>query len=193
MCSYITPKFFPTRVTELVQYHHKLSDNPDRGVTAEGDLVMFRDRELVSVKLLRKFPNDYKEGLFTPPDLFKLLVSVRAIAMIRDGEYLMPALLPHLGCDQVSQYLHQSTSLIIRLIQGCGLFCCLVAHLLSPTNPSPWKVCMERNKPLCLYCNCISFLTSGTGEVCRYHGLCTGEVCGVPWSLYFRGVCACLV
>ena len=162
---FCNPQLVLTKVTELVQYHHKLRDEPDRGVAAEGGLFMFRDRGLVSVKLLRKFPEHYKEGLFTPPDLLKLLVSVRAIAMIRDGEYLMPALLPYLGCDQVSQYLHQSTSLIIRPTQGCipsGLFCCLVAHLLSPTNPSPWKVCMERDKPLCLYRNCISFLTSGT-------------------------------
>ena len=80
----------------------------------------------------------------------------------------MPALLSHLGCDQVSQYLHQSTSLIIRPTQGyipSGLFCCLVAHLLSPTNSSPWKVCMEGDKPLCLYRNCISFLTNVTVEL----------------------------
>ena len=162
---FCNPQAVLTKVTELVQYHHKLRDNPDEDVATEGDLVMFRDRGLVSVKLLRKFPKHYKEGLFTPPDLLKLLVSVRAIAMIRDGKYLMPALLPHLGCDQVSQYLHQSTSLIIRPTQGCipgGLFCCLVAHLLSQANPSPWKVCMEGEKPLCLYRNCISFLTSGT-------------------------------
>ena len=159
---FCNPQAILTKVTELVQYHHKLRDED---VAAEGDLVMFRDRGLVSVKLLRKFPKHYKEGLFTPPDLLKLLVSVRAIAMTRDGEYLMPTLLPYLGCDQVSQYLHESTSLIIRPTQGCiprGLFCCLLAYLLSPTSPSPWKVCMERDKPLCLYRNCISFLTSGT-------------------------------
>ena len=162
------PQVALTKVTELVQYHHKLRDYPDEDVPAEGDLVMFRDRGLVTVKLLRKFPKHYKEGLFTPQDLMALLVSVRAIAMIRDGEYLMPALLPHLGCDQVFQYLHQSTSLIIRPTQGCipsGLFCCLVAHLLSPTNPSSWKVCIVRDKPLHLYRNCISFERMGTTDI----------------------------
>ena len=165
---FCNPQAVLTKVTELVQYHHKLRNNPDEDVAAEGDLVMFRDHGLVSVKLLRKFPKHYKGGLFTPPDLLKLLVSVRAIAMIRDGEYLMPALLPHLGCDQVSQHLHQSTSLIIRPTQGCipsGLFCCLVAHLLSPTNPSPWKVCIEGEKPLCLYRNCISLKLKGIVEI----------------------------
>ena len=162
---FCNPQAVLTKVTELVQYHHKLRDYQDEDITSGGGLAMFRDHGLVSVTLLRAFPKHYKEGLFTPPDLLKLLVSVRAIAMIRDGEYLMPALLPHLDYDQVSQYLHQSTHLIIRPTQGCipsGLFCCLVTHLLSPTNPSPWKVCMERDKPLCLYRNCISFLTSAT-------------------------------
>ena len=162
------PQVALTKVTELVQYHHKLRDNPDENVAADGDLVMFRDRGLVTVKLLRKFPKHYKEGLFTPQDLLALLVSVRAIAMIRDGEYLMPALLPHMECEQMSQYLHQSTSLIIRPTQGyipSGLFCCLVSHLLSPTNPSPWKVCMDRGNPRCLSRNCIQFVRIGIAGV----------------------------
>ena len=162
------PQVVLTKVTELVQYLHKLRNNPDDDVPAESDLVMFRDHGLVSVELLRQFPKYYKEGLFTPQNLLALLVNLRAIAMIRDGEYLMPALLPHLDCDQVSQYLHQSTSLIIRPTQGCipsGLFCCLVAHLLSPTNLSSWKVCIIRNKPLRLYRNCISFERKGTTDI----------------------------
>ena len=162
---FCNPQVVLTKVTELVQYHYKLKHNPDEDVAAEGDLVMFRDRGLVSVKLLKKFPRHYKEGLFTPQDLLKLLVSVRAIARIKDGEYLMPALLPYLGCDQLSHHLWQSTSLIIRPTQGCipsGLFCCFAAHLLFPTNPFPWKVCMDGNKPLCLYRNCMKLKWKGT-------------------------------
>ena len=148
------PQVVLTKVTELVQYHYKLTDNPDKGVAVIGDLVMFRDHGLLSVELLRKFPKHYKEGLFTPQDLVKLLVSRGAIAMIRDGEYLMPALLPHLDSTQVSKYLERGASLMIRFPHGyipSGLFCCLVALLLS----SSWKVCMARSKPLCLYRNCI--------------------------------------
>ena len=162
------PQVVLTKVTELVQYLHKLRNNPDEDVAVEGDLIKFRDHGLVSVELLRNFPKHYKEGLFTPQDLLKLLVSVHAVAVIRDGEYLMPALMPHMGFNHVSQYLHQSTSLIIRPTQGCipsGLFCYLLAHLLSPTNLSAWKVCKKRNKPLCLYRNCCSFLRNGNIEV----------------------------
>ena len=158
------PQVVLTKVTKLVQYHHKLRDNPDGGVAAESDLVMFRDHGLLSVELLRKFPKHYKEGLFTPQDVVKLLVSRGAIAMIRDGEYLMPALLPHLDSTQVSKYLERGASLMIRFPHGyipSGLFCCLVALLLS----SSWKVCTNRGKPLCLYRNCIRLVHKDSSEI----------------------------
>eukprot|EP00731_Ephydatia_muelleri_P003979 Em0002g155a len=156
------PQVVLTKVSEIVEYHHKLLYRPDEGVAAKGDLVKFRDHGLLSVELLNKFSKHYTEGLFTVQDLLKLLVSVGAIAMVGDegGVYLMPALLPHLDSGQVTMYCQPGTSLIIRPTEGCipsGLFCCLVAQLLSPTNHSPWKVCMEGEKPLCLYRNCITF------------------------------------
>ena len=160
------PQLVLTKVTELVQYHHKLRDNPEKGVAAESDLVMFRDHGLLSVELLRKFPKHYKEGLFTPQDLVKLLVSRGAVAtcMIRDVEYLMPALLPHLDSTQVSKYLEKGASLMIRFPHGyipSGLFCCLVALLLS----SSWKVCINKGKPLCLYRNCIRLVHKDSSEI----------------------------
>eukprot|EP00731_Ephydatia_muelleri_P038624 Em0834g1a len=103
------PQVVLTKVTELVEYHHKLLHSPDEGVAAESDLVTFRDHGLLSVELLSKFPKHYTEGLFTPEDLLKLLVSVRAIAMTSEGgEFLMPALLPHLDSGHVSKYRQQA-------------------------------------------------------------------------------------
>ena len=163
------PQVVLTKVTELVEYHHKLRDCPDKGVAAERGLAKFRDHGLLSVELLNKFSRHYTEGLFTPHDMLKLLVSVGAIAMIGEGGvYLMPGLLPHLDSGQVSKYYQQGASLIITPTQGCipsGLFCCLVAHLLSPSNQSSWKVCMEGDKPLCLYRNCITFQLQHTTEL----------------------------
>ena len=165
------PQVVLTKVSELVEYHHKLLYHPDEGVAAKGDLVKFRDHGLLSVELLYKFSKHYTEGLFTPENLLKLLVSVRGIAMI-GGEkscvYLMPALLPHLDSGQVTKYCQPGTSLIFMPSQGCipsGLFCCLVAQLLSPTNHSPWKVCMEGDKPLSMYRNCITFQLQHTAEL----------------------------
>ncbi|KAL5506553.1 hypothetical protein EMCRGX_G008217 [Ephydatia muelleri] len=164
------PQVVLTKVSEIVEYHHKLLYRPAGGVAAKGDLVKFRDHGLLSVELLNKFSKHYAEGLFTVQDLLKLLVSVGAIAMVGDEgiEYLMPALLPHLDSGQVTKYCQPGTSLIIMPSQGCipsGLFCCLVAQLLSPTNHSPWKVCMDAGKPLCLYRNCITFELQHTTEI----------------------------
>ena len=165
------PQVVLTKVSEIVEYHHKLLYRPVRGVAAKGDLVKFRDHGLLSVELLNKFSKHYTESLFTPLDLLKLLVSVGGIAMVggdEGGVYLMPALLPHLDSGQVTKYCLPGTSLIIRPTEGCipsGLFCCLVAQLLSSTNHSPWKVCMKRNKPLCLYRNCITFQLKHTTEL----------------------------
>ena len=165
------PQVVLNKVNELVKYYHKLRDSPDKAVAAEHDLVKFRDHGMLSVELLKKFSKHYTEGLFTPQDLLKLLVSVRAIAKVSEtgGVYfLMPALLPHLDSDKVTKYCQPDTSLIIRPTQGCipsGLFCCLVAQLLSPTNQSPWNVCIKRYKPLCLYRNCITFQLKHTTEL----------------------------
>ena len=164
------PQVVLTKVSEIVEYHHKLLYLPAGGVAAKGDLVKFRDHGLLSVELLNKFSKHYAEGLFTVQDLLKLLVSVGAIAMVGDEgiEYLMPALLPHLDSGQVTKHCQPGTSLLIMPSQGCipsGLFCCLVAQLLSPTNHSPWKVCMERGKPLSLYRNCITFQLKHTTEL----------------------------
>ena len=160
------PQVVLTKVSEIVQYHHMLREED---VAAESILVKFRDHGLLSVEILNKFSKHYTEGLFTPQDLLKLLLSVGAIAVVSEGSvYLMPALLPHVNSDQVSKYCQPGTSLIIRPTQGCipsGLFCCLVAQLLSPANHSPWKVCMDVGKPLCLYRNCITFEFDNTTEL----------------------------
>ena len=63
------PQVVLSKVTELVEYHHKLRDNPDKRLPVTSDLVIFRDHGLLSVEILRKFPKHYKEGLFTPQDL----------------------------------------------------------------------------------------------------------------------------
>ena len=164
------PQVVLTKVNELVEYHLKLRDNPDVDEVAVEHLDRFLNHGLLYAELLNKFPKHYREGLFTPRDLLKILVGLNVIAMISDnGEYLMPALLPYLDSDQVSRYCKESTSLIIRPTEGyiaSGLFCGLVAYLLSPTNPSSWRVCMDGYKPLCLYRNCITFeLQHATGKV----------------------------
>ena len=167
---FCNPQVVLDKVTELVKYHHKLLDDPDEKIPADGNLVKFKNHGLVWVELLSKFHTCYKEGLFTPQDMLKLLVSVHAIAKVtEDGKYLMPALLSSRDASEVIDYIHHGSSLVIRFVSGCnpsGMFCCLVAHLLSQSNvSSPWKVCTKGGTPVHLYRNFISFTRKGTQAI----------------------------
>eukprot|EP00731_Ephydatia_muelleri_P035081 Em0095g11a len=68
------PQVVLTKVTELVEYHHKLLHSPNEGVAAESDLVTFRDHGLLSVELLSKFPKHYTEELVTLVDMFSYIL-----------------------------------------------------------------------------------------------------------------------
>ena len=165
------PQVVLTKVSELVQYHHKLRHDPDESVGVDCDVKKFKDQGIFSVKLLKKFPEHYKPGLFTEKDLLNILVKVGAIATIAMksiSEYFMPALLPHLNDTEVSKYLQEDT-LMIRFVndskQRCipsGLFCYLVAYFL---NQSTWKVSMDGDIPSCMYRNCITLQQTKTADI----------------------------
>ena len=179
------PQVILTKLTELVLYHQKLRDNPSYGdVCIKGKWTRFRDQALLSEEFLLNFPEYYENGLFTPQDFLLLLVDRHAAAKISKEEYLMPALLLHLEPNQEFRCCKpsgHSASLMITFSCGCapsGLFCCLVAHLLSPKTQSPWKVCMEEDHPLCLYRNCISFeQVNAPGVVTLFDRFFHFEVC----------------
>ena len=169
------PQVVLTKVSELVQYNHQLRYNPDGSKGVDGDLTKFKDQGLLSVDLLKqeRFKKYYKVDLFTEMDLLKVLIHVGAIAEINKGEYLMPALLPHLDDKEVFDKYLKTDTLMIRFVSGgkkkqrcipSGLFCFLVAYLLS-IKASPWKVCMERNMPSCMYHNCITFKEPKTAGI----------------------------
>ena len=156
------PQVVLTIVTELVQYHHKLTNDPDKSAACESDLVFFRDG-VVTEAVLRKVGEKHFQEFFTPQDLIQLLVSLHAIAEISKGQYLMPALLPRLF---MSKFRLSKSFLVIAFDHGCipsGLFCCVVAHLLS--LPNRWKLFMKRDKPFAVYRNLISFVLKATTEM----------------------------
>ena len=92
---------------------------------------------------------------------------------------------------------------MIRFAHGyipSGLFCCLVALLLSST----WKVCTNRGKPLCLYHNCIRLGQIESSEIVTlvdmfsYIGVhvdeASSEVCREIRGLVHSGIkSACIV
>ena len=176
---FCNPQVVLTKVSELVEYHHKLRSSGDGEEEAEDDLddegegedyvAGFKDWGLLSKEIMSKFKNFYVEGLFTADDLIKLLESRHTIAAMEYGKYFMPALLLHLGEDKILPYLKEGTLLVVRFVSTCipnGLFCCLVAHLTKLNKASRWNVCTKsKDEPQCLYRNCISFTRHGGLEI----------------------------
>ena len=149
-----------TKLAELVEYHHKMSNEPNRQAASKDYLIRFKDHGILSTELLRMVQKSH--GFVTPENLLKLLENVRAISMIRDGEYIMPAVIPYLKISESKQ----RPSFVIIFLDGyipTGMFCCLVTHMLA--NPISWKVCMKDGEPLCLYRNCFSFQKNDSAEI----------------------------
>ena len=162
------PHVVLTKVSELVQYNHKLRHDPDESVGVHSDVKKFKYHGILSVELLKKFPTHNKGDLFTEKDLLKVLVYVGAIAMISKCECFMPTLLLYLNDTEVSKYLREGT-LIIRFVndgeQRCipsGLFFYFVGYFL---NESTWKVSMYRSIPSCMHRNCITFTHTKTANI----------------------------
>ena len=101
------------------------------------------ERATVSPFYLLLSSVSHKEDLFTPKDLLNLLITRGTVSNVSDKEYVMPALMPHLDDLKVPKCHQDITPLIISPFIGCipsGLFCRLMAHLLSTSNKFNWKV-----------------------------------------------------
>ena len=161
------PQLVMDKLNELVRYIYTLRRLPDKKIAARGDLLDFRDKGIITMKLLEEFPKHYESGLFSPSDLICILEHQLIIAHISGGKYFMPSLLLDLPAKQVEQYRVKPSSpaapFAIHFPGGlapCGLFCALVASLLSPANPLHWELLpspTNRVSPECVVRNCIKF------------------------------------
>ena len=145
---FCNPQVILSKVTELVKYCHQLRNNPG--------FVPLRDKGRLSLQVLIKpqFQEYYTEDLFAPQDLLDLLSIHSAVYLVdtRNGEYLMPVLLPLFSTQDHNP--QTGASLMINFTDGyipSALFHSLVCHLLS----SGWEICEDDAKPVCLYQNCI--------------------------------------
>ena len=154
---FCNPQVLLSIITELVQYHYKLLEQPDPTISISGDWKRFKDYAFLTQKLLQQFPRHYYEGVFSSSDLLKLFTSHSLVASVGNGEYLMPALLPECCLGDIQSGLLSGDPLLIRFKGGSfpnGVFCFLVAYLL---NDKKWTVCIKDGKPKCLYSNAVAF------------------------------------
>ena len=169
---FTNPQVLLDKVTELVEetYHLKKGGS----LVISGDMQEFRDHGRFTLKFLceDKFKKHYVPGLFTPKELVKLFKKLLIIAEFSSTEFFMPALLPVLDDDKISQYRVSEDSPAVafaldfplgapRLGTYCTLSCFLVSH--DNQFPCPWKINLlpYSNTPVLLYRNCIQFSVPG--------------------------------
>ena len=120
-----------------------------------------------------QFSSHYHRGIFSCDDLIHLLEELLVFAKLEREEgpdtWLMPSVLRQVT-KKVKEVCVSVGSLAVDFPDGGpqnGIFCSLMAHVLSPQHPHPhpWKLCLSSNQPKCLYRDCIQFHVPDFGSV----------------------------
>ena len=137
-------------LSELVkkQYHLKAAEaNPTKAanLATTGDWQSFRDKGVLTSKLLDKLNSHYVEEIFTKNDFLRLLEDLLIISPLSSTEYFFPAVLSMTPESRVNQFLIQCKDTAIAPLAvefptrwaPPGVYCCSVCHLQSKTG---WEV-----------------------------------------------------
>ena len=121
-----------------------------------------------------QFSSHYHRGIFSCEDLIHLLEELLVFAKLEREEgpdtWLMPSVLRQVTKEKVKEVCVSAGPLAVDFPDGGpqnGIFCSLMAHVLSPQHPHPhpWKLCLSSNQPTCLYRDCIEFHVPDFGSV----------------------------
>ena len=121
-----------------------------------------------------QFSSHYHRGIFSCEDLIHLLEELLVFAKLEREEgpdtWLMPSVLRQVTKKKVKEVCVSAGPLAVDFPDGGpqnGIFCSLMAHVLSPQHPHPhpWKLCLSSNQPKCLYRDCIQFHVPDFGSV----------------------------
>ena len=174
---FIDPQMVLNKLTKLVWYSHKLRDSPDKQKAIKGKWLEFRNEGVITIDLLETFQDDYSSDLFTPSDLLRILVYRLIATGISRDKYFMPCILPDLSDTEVEKHRvapsYHVAPLVIYFpdaLAPSGVFCALVAWLLSGQVPEEWDLLPKEDErqvpkkwyllskePKCVSRNCISF------------------------------------
>ena len=152
------------KITELVA----LSLNLKKGDCAlGGEERKFLQQGIISLGMLMTFSKHYRDDLFTPNDLLKVLISLLIVTEVRSGEYLVPCVLemsdiypsPALstGSMRSSFVLHFSKKSPI-----IGIYCCTISYLMSEAG---WKLLTQGGEVAQVARNSITFEMPKKGKL----------------------------
>ena len=163
------------KATELVQASCEVrSQNPSQPCVRDGRWKKFHELGIITSDFLSqdRFKKHYVPGIFTPVELTELFRKLLIFADLEDDQYFMPSLLESLSSvdlqpHRVSPSAAALSPLVLLFPNGgpqLGVFCYLIAYLLSSENmfPVAWKIKKTTGGvPLCLKRNCVTFLIPG--------------------------------
>ena len=156
------------KVSEMVEESF-LMKNHKSGHAWRGEWQEFKDYAKVTKHMmLERFKKHYVDEMFTPKELTTLFENLLVFAKLSNDSWFMPSLL---NSTKEAQEYRASTdkALVVHFPDSkplIGMFCCMVAFVLSPDNKSGgkkyhWKVYEVEGKPKCLTRNVIMFQFKG--------------------------------
>ena len=143
------PQAILNKQTEIVAYNIELSSNPERQGKLDRKQWRFVKYGFLTISCLKQFPDHYVEGVFTPVDMMKLFTKLLMVSQVRDGEFLMPCVLP---TDQLTGYTPEPNTqsvppMVLHFTKGparYGVFCGTICYVMTKSN---WKLLMNPDEP----------------------------------------------
>ena len=155
------PQVVLNKHTEVVAYHIELSTNPQKQLSLGRKWLKFVQHGILNVECLKKFPDHYVEGVFSPADMMKLFEKLLIVSEVSNGEYLMPCVLPvdHQAKCNPEPETQSVPPLVLHFPGGparYGVYCGTICHVMTE---SKWKILTDPDteEPLHVTRNSVHF------------------------------------
>ena len=136
------PQSILNKLTELVAYHIQLTTNPKMQRNLDGMWKKFSQCGILSIDCLKKFPDHYVDGVFSPADMMRLFVKLFIVSEVNEGEYLMPCVLKVdklTNCNPEPET-QSIPPMVLHFTKGApryGVYCGTICHLITINK---WKL-----------------------------------------------------
>ena len=136
------PQSILNKLTELVAYHIQLTTNPKMQRNLDGMWKKFSQCGILRIDCLKKFPDHYVNGVFSPADMMRLFMKLFIVSEVKEGEYLLPCVL---NVDELTSCNPEPETqsvppMVLYFAEGApryGVYCGTICHLITV---SKWKL-----------------------------------------------------
>ena len=130
------PQSVLNKLTELVAYHIQLTTNPKMQRNLDGMWKKFSQCGILRIDCLKKFPDHYVDGMFSPADMMRLFVKLFIVSEVKEGEYLLPCVL---NVDELTSCNPEPETqsippMVLHFAEGApryGVYCGTICHLIT--------------------------------------------------------------